>query len=116
MIIKAHHYISKMDACARKVKASVKVWPSARASQMVAKCRKQHGIVRKGAAGKSLKRWQEEKWVDTRTGKPCGHPGDSEYCRPTEKVSKKTPVMKPSKKKVAINQARKKKGLRALKV
>ena len=61
-----------MDACAEKVKKSVKVWPSARASQMVAKCRKAHGIVRKTKAGTSLRRWQREKWVDVRTGKPCG--------------------------------------------
>ena len=103
----------EMDACAKKIKAKVKVWPSARASQMVAKCRKEHGIVRKGKAGESLKRWQKEKWVDKRTGKPCGHPGDSEYCRPTERVSKKTPVMNPSKAKIALNLKRKTAGKHA---
>ena len=30
----------KLDACARKVKARYKVWPSAYASGAVAKCRK----------------------------------------------------------------------------
>ena len=82
-----------MDACARKVKASVKVWPSARASQMVAKCRKHSGHVRKGASGTSLRRWQREKWKDTLTNKPCGHPGKRrEYCRPSHRVSSKTPT------------------------
>ena len=100
-----------LDACAKKVKASVKVWPSARASQMVAKCRKKKGIVVKGSKGRSLRRWEREKWVDTITGKPCGHPGGPEYCRPTEKVSKKTPVMNPKDKKE--NQTRKLNGKRA---
>ena len=35
------------DACYRKVKASYKVFPSARASQAIAKCRKKSGKVRK---------------------------------------------------------------------
>lgn len=101
-----------LDACAKKVKKSVKVWPSARASQMVAKCRKKRGIVHKGKKGTSLRRWQREKWVDTITNKPCGHPGGPEYCRPSEKVSKKTPVMNPKNK--IENQKRKKSGKRAL--
>lgn len=107
-----------LDACARKVKASVRVWPSARASEQVAKCRKQHGIVRKGAAGKSLRRWEKEKWVDVRSGKPCGSAEvRTEYCRPTSRVSKrKTPTMKPSKKKVASNYRRKAAGKRAKRV
>jgi hypothetical protein len=82
------------DSCYRKVKASYKVFPSARASQAIAKCRKKRGTVRKGEEGTSLKRWQKEKWVDTRTGKPCGAGGKNEYCRPTKKVSKKTPKTK----------------------
>ena len=41
------------DACTEKVKRSVKVWPSARASQMVAKCRKAKGQVRKTEKGSS---------------------------------------------------------------
>ena len=82
------------DSCYRKVKASYKVFPSARASQAIAKCRKKSGTVRKGKDGTSLKRWEKEKWVDTRTGKPCGAGGKNEYCRPTKKVSKKTPKTK----------------------
>ena len=81
-------------ACYNKVKAQYKVFPSARASQAIAKCRKQSGSVRKGEAGTSLKRWEKEKWVDTRTGKPCGAGGKNEYCRPTKKVSSKTPKTK----------------------
>ena len=52
------------------------------------------GTERKTKAGKNLKRWGKEKWVDTRTGKPCGTGGRSEYCRPSKRVSKKTPVTK----------------------
>jgi|TARA_R100000455_G_C6272675_1_gene129638 hypothetical protein len=37
-------------------------------SQMVAKCRKAHGQVRKSKKGASLKRWQKEKWKDKITG------------------------------------------------
>ena len=82
------------DACYKKVKASYSVFPSARASQAIAKCRKESGSVRKGKAGESLKRWEKEKWVDTRTGKACGAGGKNEYCRPTKRVSAKTPVTK----------------------
>lgn len=82
------------DACYRKVKASYDVFPSARASQAIAKCRKASGSVRKTEKGTSLKRWQAERWVDTRTGKPCGAGGKNEYCRPTKRVSAKTPKTK----------------------
>lgn len=82
------------DACYKKVKASYDVFPSARASQAIAKCRKESGSVRKSEKGTSLKRWQAEKWVDTRTGKPCGAGGKNEYCRPTKRVSSKTPKTK----------------------
>lgn len=82
------------DACYKKVKAQYKVFPSARASQAIAKCRKSSGKVRKGEKGASLKRWQDEKWVDTRTGKPCGGGGSNEYCRPSKRISLRTPVTK----------------------
>jgi len=78
------------DACYNKVMKSYGKW-SARAAQAVAKCRKSKGDVRKTEAGSSLKRWEAEKWVDTRTGKPCGAGGKNEYCRPTKKVSRSTP-------------------------
>lgn len=79
------------DACYKKVKAQYDVFPSARASQAIAKCRKASGTVRKTEEGTSLKRWEKEKWVDTRTGKACGAGGKNEYCRPTTRVSSKTP-------------------------
>lgn len=82
------------DACYSKVKASYAVFPSARASQAIAKCRKASGSVVKSEKGASLKRWQKEKWVDTKSGKACGAGGENEYCRPTKKVSAKTPVTK----------------------
>jgi hypothetical protein len=82
------------DSCYKKVKAQYDVFPSARASQAIAKCRKASGSVRKSAEGSSIKRWQEERWVDTRTGKACGAGGKNEYCRPTKRVSSKTPKTK----------------------
>jgi hypothetical protein len=82
------------DACYKKVKAQYDIFPSARASQAIAKCRKASGTVRKTEEGSSLKRWEKEKWVDTRTGKACGAGGKNEYCRPTNRVSSKTPKTK----------------------
>ena len=52
--------------------------------------------VRKTKEGAALKRWFKEKWVDVRSGKPCGRrKGEKRgtpYCRPSKRVSKKTPV------------------------
>jgi hypothetical protein len=48
------------DACYTKVKAQYAVFPSARASQAIAKCRKGSGNVRKTKAGSDLKRWQAD--------------------------------------------------------
>jgi len=81
------------DACYRKTMKSYGKW-SARAAQATAKCRKKKGDVRKGQAGANLKRWEAEKWKDTRTGKACGEGGKNEYCRPTKRVSSKTPKTK----------------------
>tara|TARA_Y100000816_G_scaffold288474_1_gene273104 strand:- start:2279 stop:2617 length:339 start_codon:yes stop_codon:yes gene_type:complete len=51
--------------------------------------------VRKTAEGAKLKRWFKEKWVDVRTGKACGRrKGEKRgtpYCRPSKRVSSKTP-------------------------
>jgi len=82
------------DACYKKVKAQYDVFPSARASQAIAKCRKGSGTVRKTEEGTSLKRWEKEKWVDTKTGKACGAGGKNEYCRPSKRVSSATPKTK----------------------
>jgi hypothetical protein len=97
------------DACYKKVKASYNVFPSARASQAIAKCRKASGSVRKSEEGTSLKRWEKEKWQDTKTGNACGAGGKNEYCRPTKRVSSETPKTKseigPSK--LAVKKAEK---------
>lgn len=82
------------DSCYKKVKASYDVFPSARASQAIAKCRKASGSVRRTEAGTSLKRWEKEKWQDTKSGKACGAGGKNEYCRPTIRVSSETPKTK----------------------
>ena len=81
------------DACYRKIMNSYGKW-SARAAQATAKCRKAIGKVRKTEGGKNLKRWGDEKWVDTKSGEACGAGGSNEYCRPTKRVSKKTPKTK----------------------
>ena len=51
--------------------------------------------VRKTKKGLALKRWFKEKWVDVRTGKPCGRTKGEKrgtpYCRPSKRVSSKTP-------------------------
>ena len=83
------------DACYRKAKAKFKIYPSARANQYVAKCRKSKGIVHKTKKGQSLRNWQKQKWKDTNTGKPCGSDkikNKSQYCRPTKHAGK-TPKM-----------------------
>ena len=66
----------------------------------------------KTKAGAALKRWFKEDWVDVRSGKPCGRKkGESRgtpYCRPSKRVSSKTPVtageLTPSQKKKRIAQ------------
>lgn len=51
--------------------------------------------VRKTKKGAALKRWFDESWVDVRTGKACGRQKGEKrgtpYCRPTKRVSSKTP-------------------------
>lgn len=106
------------DSCYKKIKSSYKKFPSARASQAIAKCRKEKGQVRKTSKGSSLKRWEKEKWKDTRTGKACGaETKGKQYCRPTKKVSSKTPKtasqISPAKKRANIR--RKSQGKRAKK-
>tara|TARA_B100000963_G_scaffold361155_1_gene395167 strand:+ start:13197 stop:13535 length:339 start_codon:yes stop_codon:yes gene_type:complete len=82
------------DACYQKTMRTYGGKWSARAAQAVAKCRRKHGIVKKTAAGASLRRWTAEKWVDKRSNKPCGSAGTGiQYCRPTKRVSKDTPAM-----------------------
>tara|TARA_R110002051_G_scaffold86903_1_gene152999 strand:- start:584 stop:937 length:354 start_codon:yes stop_codon:yes gene_type:complete len=97
------------DACYKKVKAQYKVFPSARASQAIAKCRKVKGAPTKSAKGADLKRWEAEGWQDTRTGKPCGSGGSNEYCRPTKRVSSKTPKTKGEMSKAELAKKKKEK-------
>ena len=51
--------------------------------------------VRKTKKGLALKRWFKEDWKDVRTGKACGRrKGEKRgtpYCRPSKRVSSKTP-------------------------
>tara|TARA_R110000822_G_scaffold143892_1_gene282293 strand:- start:171 stop:461 length:291 start_codon:yes stop_codon:yes gene_type:complete len=51
--------------------------------------------VRKTKKGASLKRWFKEGWIDVKTGKPCGRKKGEKrgtpYCRPSKRVSSKTP-------------------------
>ena len=52
--------------------------------------------VRKTQKGADLKRWFKEEWVDVRSGKPCGRRAGEKrgtpYCRPSKRVSERTPV------------------------
>lgn len=52
--------------------------------------------VRKTKKGADLKRWFKEKWVDVRSGKPCGRQAGEKrgtpYCRPSRRVTERTPV------------------------
>jgi len=51
--------------------------------------------VRKTKKGAALKRWFKEEWKDVRTGKACGRKKGEKrgtpYCRPSKRVSSKTP-------------------------
>jgi len=49
--------------------------------------------VRKTQAGLNLKRWFKEKWKDEK-GNPCGSSKNKaiKKCRPTKRISSKTPV------------------------
>ena len=51
--------------------------------------------VRKTEKGASLRRWFKEDWKDVKTGEACGRKkGDGRgtpYCRPSKRVSSKTP-------------------------
>ena len=71
--------------------------------------------VRKTEKGASLKRWFKEDWKDVRTGKDCGRKkGETRgtpYCRPTKRISAKTPKtageMTPAQKRSRIAQKKK---------
>lgn len=103
------------DDCYEQAMESHRGKWSARAAQQTAKCRKRKGTVKKTKAGQNLKRWEKEKWTD-QDGKPCGARGargarTPVKCRPSKKVSKKTPVtwkeMSPSRKKQVVSEKKK---------
>ena len=93
----------------RSAKQRFKVWPSARASQWLVKEYKRKGGRYKGKkpSPKSggLSRWQAEKWIDVcKLPKkvPCGRPKSGglnkwkqqyPYCRPSKRISAKTPKL-----------------------
>jgi hypothetical protein len=64
-------------------------------------------MVRKTKEGLALKRWFKEDWKDVRTGKACGRKKGEKrgtpYCRPSKRVSSKTPKTA-SEKKSRISQ------------
>lgn len=82
------------------VKKQVKRWPSAYASGIVVQQYKRI-MASKGKQAylqtnkkPLLKRWFNEKWVNIKTGKPCGSVRSSKYyptCRPSIRVSRDTP-------------------------
>ena len=85
----------KYNRIKSKVKQTVKRWPSAYASgQLVRQYTSSGGKYRCMSFG-DLSRWFKERWVDVCTGKPCGRTKDSPrkypYCRPSRKISNKTP-------------------------
>jgi hypothetical protein len=71
--------------------------------------------VRKTQEGANLRRWFKEEWKDVRSGKPCGRQQGEErgtpYCRPSKRVSSKTPVtaseMSESQKRSRISEKKK---------
>lgn len=52
---------------------------------------------KKNKQNSGLNRWFKEKWIDICTGEPCGRPSESirkyPLCRPTIKISDKTPKL-----------------------
>jgi len=71
--------------------------------------------VRKTQEGANLRRWFKEEWKDVRSGKPCGRQEGEKrgtpYCRPSKRVSPRTPVtaseMSESQKRSRISQKKK---------
>ena len=70
------------------IKSRVKVWPSAYASAQLVRLYKKKGKAKLS----NLTRWFKEKWINICTGKPCGRKKSSPKCRPSKRVSRKTPT------------------------
>lgn len=111
---------TKKDFCYKKIRRTYAVFPSARASQAIAKCRKDRGQVRRTKEGTSLRNWEAEEWVQ-QYGQPCGTERKGKktpYCRPSKRVSKDTPktVGELSKSQLARKRSEKKKTGRGARV
>jgi len=87
------------------IKARVNRWPSAYASGMVVKeykrimslkGREPYEITQTNQMS-PLTRWFKEKWINIATGKQCGRKTEAEKdyptCRPSVKISNKTPLL-----------------------
>lgn len=88
-----------------ETKRKFKVYPSAYANGYLVKTYKKRGGTYRGKEPSTkkrsprgeggLSRWYEEKWVDIKTGKPCGRQKGEKRaypaCRPSKRVSDKTP-------------------------
>lgn len=98
------------DKCYHEAKEKYEIFPSAYASNYIAKCRKKSGKIIKGEEGKKLQRWNKEKWTDE-NGNECGSPTKVKKCRPTKRVDKNTPKtwneMSSNEKKKAVNEKKK---------
>lgn len=91
------------DKVKAEAKKKFKVWPSAYASGWLVKEYKRRGGTYSGkkTAESGLSRWFAEKWVDVCTSprRACGRPTTSlakwkknyPYCRPSKRISPKTP-------------------------
>ena len=83
--------------CKAAAKRKYKVWPSAYASGYGVKCTKAGGPTMKSSSKGDLGRWFDEKWIDIKTGKPCGRSEGEKRngypaCRPSKRISKDTPT------------------------
>ena len=102
-----------------RVKNRVDRWPSAYASGQVVqeykaamlKKNMQPYVNAKPDSNTGLARWYKEKWVDIKTGKPCGTVKTATNyptCRPSKKITTKTPVtateLSPAQKKKMIEE------------
>ena len=98
-----------------EAKRKFKVWPSAYGSQWLVKTYKERGGTYGGSKKDSTKgvtRWNNEKWKDEK-GNVCGSKKNknTKKCRPTVRVTKKTPVtwgeMSKSQKQAAVREKKK---------
>lgn len=87
----------------QEIKARVNRWPSAYASGMLVQEYKRQMIAQNKQPYKTqqqpkpspLVRWFQERWIDIQTNKPCGAVRSDSYyptCRPSIKITDKTPV------------------------